>query len=156
MQKYLPKTNADKFAVGFFAIGGHLLLWYQAWVVLPHYFPTDYWTSPHILTQWIIAVLFYLNVFGNLVKMIIHRSELLPSMVHSSPDMSTADRVHSMEERGWHYCTQCLHYAPPRSHHCKLCNVCVLRRDHHCWFAGQCVGYLNHRLVNSVYVISIP
>lgn len=145
MLKYMPKSTADRLAFGIFVFGGHFYLFYESYIVLPFYYPTESWVTPYVLIQYSIAAIFYMNIYGNLIKMILHKSELTPAMVNNTLDMSATERLKIMEEKDWHYCGACLHYAPPRSHHCRICKVCVLRRDHHCWFAGQCVGFLNHR-----------
>ncbi|EDV30937.2 uncharacterized protein Dana_GF14793 [Drosophila ananassae] len=47
--------------------------------------------------------------------------------------------------KGWHECTECQMWVPPRSRHCRICAVCVLKRDHHCILTGCCVGHHNYR-----------
>lgn len=47
--------------------------------------------------------------------------------------------------KGWHECTECQMWVPPRARHCRICAVCVLKRDHHCILTGCCVGHHNYR-----------
>ena len=46
---------------------------------------------------------------------------------------------------GYHFCSKCQLYAPPRAFHCHLCHACVLKRDYHCYVTGACVGFTSQR-----------
>ena len=124
------RTNLDKILFGAFLIGGHLSIWYELCHVLPIYHE---FTSPVVLCHYLAVTFLYVNIYGNLYKMILHKP------------YKPYVQIRDFHRPDWKYCVSCQGYFPPRSHHCRACDVCVLRRDHHCWFAGVCVGHDNHR-----------
>lgn len=128
-----PKSTNDRVAFSVFVLGPHLYLWYEMFIVLPFYHK-EY--SALVYWHYMVAVIIYINCFGNLYRMI-------TTNIAMETGLPPTDQPNKDET--WKHCPECYTYSPPRSHHCKLCNICVLKRDHHCWFAGYCVGFWNHR-----------
>lgn len=126
---YFARSRYDRLAFIVFVLGAHLAIWYELWIVMPFY-PSTAFQNIHYL----VIVVIYVNSFGNLYCMITKRV-----------DVSSLDVAAAAESNGWHYCSPCMCFVPPRSHHCPVCDVCIMKRDHHCWFAGVCIGWHNHR-----------
>ncbi len=129
-KRYLPKSGGDQLAFGMMLFLIHMIVVFEAFVILPDIFP---YTSTAYWTHFLLGISLYVNVMMSLVYTVTTNSTILTMTLPS------------ILKPGWKFCSSCAANAPPRSFHCWICNTCILRRDHHCVFTGNCIGHANQR-----------
>ncbi|VDI62232.1 palmitoyltransferase [Mytilus galloprovincialis] len=128
-----PKSFVDAMSMLYFMIMVHSAYLYGEFAIAPWMKETYSMGTLKNIVYQIFALFLYLNVMGNVYKII------------ETNTSSVGKMLPTLLKPGWTFCYACEANSPPRSFHCMTCNKCILKRDHHCMFTSQCIGHSNYR-----------